>query len=38
MIYDTLDIQQVLEEYEARKIKPVIVPIDKRFYRPIPFC
>ena len=37
MIYDTLDIQQVLEEYEARKIKPVIVPIDKRFLQTNPF-
>ena len=29
--YKPLDIQQILAEYERKKMKPVIVPIDKRF-------
>ena len=29
--YKPLDIQQILAEYEKKKMKPVIVPIDKRF-------
>jgi len=36
IIYEPMDIQQILEEYEKKKIEPTVIPINKRFLQTNP--